>query len=169
MEQAHQQEEEMGVGSQVVTHTAEGHTAAVQSFQAGLNAGAAAATIDDLQAKPSGSSQFCSIQSKKFSLKQGQVAEPAFVPFFISVWYQEPVCLRESLLGSCITLLVLNTQCMAPECLPPNGKSLKLLDPPHPVKATGRLQPPLQIQLSLEETGPESQKGNGKTGPSTDL
>lgn len=29
MEQVHQQEEEMGVGSQVVTHTAEGHTAAV--------------------------------------------------------------------------------------------------------------------------------------------
>lgn len=28
MEQAHRQEEEMGLGSQVVTHTAKGHTAA---------------------------------------------------------------------------------------------------------------------------------------------
>lgn len=56
---------------------------------------------------------------------------------------------------------------MAPQCLPPNGKVIKLLDPPRPVK-TGRLQPPLQIQFSLEKS-PESQKDNGELGPSTDL
>lgn len=33
--------------------------------------------------------------------------------------------LRETLLGSYITLLVLNTEGMAPECLPPNGKVIK--------------------------------------------
>lgn len=77
--------------------------------------------------------------------------------------------LRETLLGSYITLLVLNTEGMAPECLPPNGKVIK--DPPWPVKKPGRLQIPLQIQFCPDKS-PEEQWGNvrsGKTDPSPDF
>lgn len=56
----------------------------------------------------------------------------------------------------------------APTCLPPNGRLLMLSDPPQPVKTTGMLQPPLQIQISPEKS-PESWKSNGETGPSVDL
>lgn len=72
--------------------------------------------------------------------------------------------LRETLLGSYITLLVMNTQGMAPECLPPNGKVIRgsTLACENDRQATDSSANPV---LSRQEP----RRTMGESGPSPDL